>query len=297
MGTPTNSSSELMLIHLGGVYSIVTICCNLFLILVILSKVELRGQRDNFFMVSLSIANVLVGVAFTFKILRDVDTDDRPNFSYIEVCHAVKGLVVFSLAASVYNFLALAFERWLMLRWEMERWEEVEESRLMSRKLVVAIVWGLSLCQALPVWASDTVNNTTPECTFRQMDAKWLVFALVTIFILPSLLLILLHVLMLRQVVAHSSDLVVFYQFRLLSIITGVFMVSWWPVIAYLCVTWSTNTLQDSIAVYWAQLNCLADPLIYLLAHDSVRNRAMAILTLLPCCTRRRRREGYQQIG
>ena len=98
-------------------------------------------------MVSLSIANVLVGVAFTFKILRDVDTDDRPNFSYIEVCHAVKGLVVFSLAASVYNFLALAFERWLMLRWEMERWEEVEESRLMSRKLVVAIVWGLSLCQ------------------------------------------------------------------------------------------------------------------------------------------------------
>ena len=205
-------------------------------------------------MVSLSIANVLVGVAFTFKILRDVDTDDRPNFSYIEVCHAVKGLVVFSLAASVYNFLALAFERWLMLRWEMERWEEVEESRLMSRKLVVAIVWGLSLCQALPVWASDTVNNTTPECTFRQMDAKWLVFALVTIFILPSLLLILLHVLMLRQVLALSSDLVVFYQFRLLSIITGVFMVSWWPVIAYLCVTWSTNTLQDSIAVYWAQV-------------------------------------------
>ena len=50
MGTATNSSSELMLIHLGGVYSIVTICCNLFLILVILSKVELRGQVERFFL-------------------------------------------------------------------------------------------------------------------------------------------------------------------------------------------------------------------------------------------------------
>ena len=97
-------------------------------------------------MVSKSIANVLVGVAFAFKILRDADTNNWPH-SYVEVCHAVKGLVVFSLAASVYNFLALAVERWLMLSWEMQRWEEVEESSLLNRKLVVAIVWGLSLCQ------------------------------------------------------------------------------------------------------------------------------------------------------
>ena len=113
----TNSSSEEMFIHLGGVYSVVTIFCNLFLIAVILSKAELRGQverillsckmrirlqniyfqRDTFFMVSLSIANVLVGVAFTFKILRDVDTDAWPQMHrYVQVCHAVKGLVVFS---------------------------------------------------------------------------------------------------------------------------------------------------------------------------------------------------------
>ena len=127
--------------------------------------------------------------------------------------------------------------------------------RLLSRKLVVVIVWGLSLCQALPVWTSDAVNNTTPECTFRQMDENWLIVALVTIFILPSLLLLLIHGLMLRQVVARNNDFVAFHQFRLLSIITGVFMVSWWPVIAFLCATWEANpTLRDSIAVYWAQV-------------------------------------------
>ena len=88
------------------------------------------------------------------------------------------------------------------------------------------------------------------------MDENWLIFALMTIFILPSLLLLLLHGLLLHQVLAHSSDLVAFYQFRLLSIITGVFMVCWWPVIVYLCVhQWKTNdTLYDSIAVYWAQV-------------------------------------------
>ena len=127
--------------------------------------------------------------------------------------------------------------------------------RLLSRKLVVVIVWGLSLCQALPVWTSDAVNKTTPECTFRQMDENWLIVALVTIFILPSLLLLLIHGLMLRQVVARNNDFVAFHQFRLLSIITGVFMVSWWPVIAFLCATWEANpTLRDSIAVYWAQV-------------------------------------------
>ena len=59
--------------------------------------------------------------------------------------------------------------------------------RLLSRKLVVVIVWGLSLCQALTVWTSDAVNNTTPECTFRQMDENWLIVALVPLLIsLPS---------------------------------------------------------------------------------------------------------------
>lgn len=98
-------------------------------------------------MVSKSIANVLVGVAFAFKILRDDYVDTENWLHYVKVCHAVKGLVVFSLAASVYNFVALAVERWLMLSWQMQRWEEVEESSLLSRKLVVAIVWGLSLFQ------------------------------------------------------------------------------------------------------------------------------------------------------
>merc|ERR1712210_36581 len=79
-----NSSSEEMFIHLGGVYSVVTIFCNLFLIAVILSKAELRGQRDSFFMVSLSVANVLVGFAFTSKILRDEDTDSWPHH-YVQV--------------------------------------------------------------------------------------------------------------------------------------------------------------------------------------------------------------------
>ena len=94
-------------------------------------------------MVSLSIANILVGVAFKTLILREeVDTH-----RYVRVCHAVKGLVVFSSAASIYNFVAIACERWLMLRWEMQRWEEVEESGVLSKRLVMAIVWGLSLCQ------------------------------------------------------------------------------------------------------------------------------------------------------
>ena len=97
-------------------------------------------------MVSLAISNVLVGSAFTFKILRDVDTDsNHPDDDYVEVyhavliiiaiiikvCHSIKGLVIFSLSASVYNFLALAFERWMMLSWEMQRWEEAEESRFL----------------------------------------------------------------------------------------------------------------------------------------------------------------------
>ena len=44
-----NSGSEGMFIKLGGVYSVVTIFCNLFLIAVILSKAELRGQVERIF--------------------------------------------------------------------------------------------------------------------------------------------------------------------------------------------------------------------------------------------------------
>ena len=303
MVAPANSSSEGIFFHLETAYSVVTIFCNLFLIAVILSKAELRGQverillslrhvkhvnlllqmrtrlqfiyfqRDSFFMVSLSIANVLVGFAFTSKILRDEDTDSWPHLKdYIEVCHAVKGLVVFSLAASIYNFVAIAFERWLMLRWEMQRWEEVEEVDLLNKRLVMGIVWGLSLCQvgsptgkpiycqALPVWTSNAINNSgVEECTFREMDEKWLIVALVTILIIPSLLLVLLHGLLLRQVVAESTDLVVFYQFRLLSVITGVFMFCWWPVIAYLFASTIDPSLSidsiDSVAAFWVQVN------------------------------------------
>ena len=48
MVIPTNSSSEEMFIELGCVYSVITILCNFFLIVVILSKAELRGQVDFF---------------------------------------------------------------------------------------------------------------------------------------------------------------------------------------------------------------------------------------------------------
>ena len=85
------------------------------------------------------------------------------------------------------------------------------------------------------------------------MDKIWLLVVLVTILILPSLLLILLHGLLLRQVVVNRSDLVAFYQFRLLSFITGVFMVCWWPLVVYMLAT-SIDPLLDSIAVYWAQV-------------------------------------------
>ena len=50
--TPANASaSDKMIIQVGRVYSGVTIFCNLFLILVILSKAELRGQVESFFFV------------------------------------------------------------------------------------------------------------------------------------------------------------------------------------------------------------------------------------------------------
>ena len=112
-------------------------------------------------MISLSIANVLVGFAFTSKILRDEDTDSWPHH-YVQVCHTIKGLVVFSLAASIYNFVAIAFERWLMLRWEMQRWEEVEESSLLNKRLVMGIVWGLSLCQVGSPTAQPIYSNILP---------------------------------------------------------------------------------------------------------------------------------------
>ena len=49
--SPANASaSDKMIIQLGRVYSGVTIFCNLFLIIVILSKAELRGQVESFFL-------------------------------------------------------------------------------------------------------------------------------------------------------------------------------------------------------------------------------------------------------
>ena len=49
--TPANNNaSDKMIIQLGKVFSGVTIFCNLFLILVILSKAELRGQVESFFL-------------------------------------------------------------------------------------------------------------------------------------------------------------------------------------------------------------------------------------------------------
>ena len=48
----------------------------------------------------------------------------------------VKGLlVVFSLSASVFNFLALAVEHWLMLLWHLE-------TSLLKRRLVGGDLWG-----------------------------------------------------------------------------------------------------------------------------------------------------------
>ena len=52
----------------------------------------------------------------------------------------------------------------------------------------------------------------------------------------------------------------------------------WWPVIIYVWVVDLTSSgLEDPLAVNWAKLSSLIDPLLYMWLNESVRCRVLAL--------------------
>ena len=289
-------------------YSSLTILANSFLILAILLHPSLRNHRQNIFMLSLSIANLLVGFAFSLKVLEEwynpVPEED-PKHPFL--CRFMKGLIILAISSSIYNFLALASDRWIMVKHP--------DWRKTPMPMVVLIVWVPSLLQALPLWTNfhDVNYLKEPLCSFRAMRQEWLIFSLATIFVLPTLLL-LLHYLTTgcrtgwgfcrSFYIDTATEGNLASTYRLYSLICLIFLVCWWPVIIYVWVVDLTSSgLEDPLAVNLAKLSSLIDPLLYMWLNESVRCRVLALPGLGWAALGRvanicssRREEGYERI-
>jgi len=257
-------------------FSGVTILVNLFLIVTILSCKKLRKKRYNVFMLSLAFADLLVGVAFSLNVFKDTSSEMDTD---IVACRVLKGIVVLAVSASIYNFVWIALERWMMLNHT-----EFYQTHKISKLTVILIIWIAGICQAVPIWinVNDINNVSVKRCTYRHMKTGWWMGASITILIVPTLILILLHTLITRHMY-RSPHLVIgetMRTFIALSLICLTFLLCWWPFVIYMGVTWSTTPLGngDTIAINWALTNSLIDPLIFISFNEPVKETIKAIM-------------------
>jgi len=270
----------------------ITFIADLSVILIILCHKDLRSQRLNVFMLSLTFANLLVAIAFSFsKVFKDEEEVSNATCSFL------KGIIVLATSTKMYSFLCTSYETWMILT------NQYSSPHYRTPWTVVLFVtWLAGFIQAIPVWSNfKDINNIQVEmCTFRAMQTDWQIFAFTTIFVIPTVLLIILNGVVWKHVYRSEYLNNEVKGLIILSVLCFMFMMFWWPAVVYVGATkhtWDTKKVRlgDTFAVDWSLANSLMSPLLYIMLNDSARERAKTSLLNL-VRLRFLSRTGYTQV-
>lgn len=175
---------------------------NLLVFYVILTKKSLQTST-NHLVLSLTISDLLLGVLILpFAIIQEHSS--KWIFGQVG-CRLWLSVDVFLSTASIYNLLAISFDRYMAVRQPI-KYPIISSTKVV--RLMTFLVWFCSLLLAAVLFLHETLNahDSVPlkECQPTTLPSMYIIFSAMASFIVPAFVMIILNV-RIFQTVLHTS--------------------------------------------------------------------------------------------
>uniref|UniRef100_A0A1I8A5K1 G_PROTEIN_RECEP_F1_2 domain-containing protein n=1 Tax=Steinernema glaseri TaxID=37863 RepID=A0A1I8A5K1_9BILA len=192
-----------------GMVDLVVVCGNIFVLYVIVSQKSMH-TTTNFIVLSLTLSDFLLGlVILPFSIYQEYSSNWLLGDLWCEVWLA---LDVWLSTASIYNLLAISFDRYMAVRQPI-KYRFISSTRM--TRIMIALVWTISGLLAVPPLIYDMLfpqKLNSVMCTPTGGNHNYIIFSAVFSFVLPAILMIWLNVCILRTVSdSHRPQKTSFY--------------------------------------------------------------------------------------
>ena len=247
-------------------------------------------KRVNRVMFSMGIADLLMGLILLPQAYREsmikpeifnsTDSTDSTSDHYLDepFCKILTAGTWLSVTTSIYTFTIVSVARYLGTVHEalFERYFSPE-----TAYKSILTCWLCGLLHAIPLLTSwnneDTSDFTT--CSMPMKNDRWVLWSGVTVFIVPTLVILVSYGLVLHKVRQSEEGMETGgnYTTFVLSLLTLAFLLCWWPAMIYLSIKWYGE--DDSRAFYFGSTNSLINPLLFITLNTTLRRKAKAFFT------------------
>ncbi|EFP04746.1 hypothetical protein CRE_30026 [Caenorhabditis remanei] len=175
---------------------------NLLVFYVILTKKSLQTST-NHLVLSLTISDLLLGILILpFAIIQE--HSHEWIFGHLG-CRLWLSVDVFLSTASIYNLLAISFDRYMAVRQPI-KYPIISSTKVV--RLMTFLVWFCSLLLAAILFLLETLiaHDATPskECQPTTLPSMYIIFSAMASFIVPAFVMVILNV-RIFQTVLHTS--------------------------------------------------------------------------------------------
>ncbi|KAI1704864.1 7 transmembrane receptor (rhodopsin family) domain-containing protein [Ditylenchus destructor] len=187
-----NDSSGLGVgLGLAGV-NLLVVCGNVFVLYILISQKSLHTST-NFIVLSLTLSDFLLGIVILpFSILQEYSSSWMFGSTW---CKLWLALDVFFSTASIYNLLAISFDRYMAVRQPI-KYRYISSAKM--TKVTIATVWIIAGILAVVPLVYDhfglvytnSIETKGPECTPATSNNWYILFSAFVSFIAPMFLMV-----------------------------------------------------------------------------------------------------------
>jgi len=181
---------------LNGLVGFIVILGNLLTCFVFLSSQYLRQNYMNIFLLSLAIADMLIGLLVAPG---HASFCDGCKYSWSRHCHFLSPLKDFCLSAVIFNLLAISHDRYTAV------FKPLHYNIRMNAKrvgLILCIVW---LVPALVGCIRFVIHFETSESHFDEVESRYNTLLSVFLVLVPISVLVIVNVMLTRAVKRHRT--------------------------------------------------------------------------------------------
>ncbi|TMS39933.1 hypothetical protein L596_006381 [Steinernema carpocapsae] len=181
-----------------GMVNLIVVCGNVFVLYVIISQKSMH-TTTNFIVLSLTLSDFLLGVLILpFSIYQEYASSWLLGPVWCEIWLT---LDVWLSTASIYNLLAISFDRYMAVRQPL-KYRFISSTKM--TRITIALVWSISGLLAFPPLAYEALftkkKSRIVTCTPMTSNDHYIIFSAMVSFVLPAILMIWLNVCILRTV-------------------------------------------------------------------------------------------------
>ena len=254
-------------------------------------KSERVRRAENFFIVQLAIADIVVGVCLPYHIFTFLQPRSMRN---IYLCMLRYSSIFFSMCASILSLLALTADRYAAMTWPLTYQQTLSKTR---QTLTTTVIWVTSFILGfLPPFL---FNNGWSKSLIGQCDAvlviseEFLVIGLPSFFALVSAVILSLYTKILLLAYRHTRAIQAmqfnkdnnqkqeFKAAKTTAVVLGIFYLCWAPSIFCVCLQLSLNKVHSplwnvirGVLTLFSIFNSALNPIVYAYRMPAIRQEA-----------------------